>query len=549
MINLTLLGDLALYLAAATALASVFNTLFTKLKFAAFLANLQAFLILFASVSLIFALVNDDFSLKYVAEHSNRNLPLFYKICAFWGGHEGSLLLWLLILNFWIFAFAKKNPLKIKELGLLAYVNLLLSLFVIFTSNPFLQNNFTPFDGRDLNPLLQDIGLALHPPLLYAGYAGFAVIFAQAVAILWRNNFADKKEFLSLKSWLLAAWFFLTLGIILGSYWAYYELGWGGFWFWDPVENSALMPWLSATALIHANAAYLRNKSLISWVIFLAILTFGLSLLGTFLVRSGVLTSVHSFANDSARGVFILALIALIIFPALILFIIRQIPREKILKSHYFAVILLISFLAIVFLGTLYPLIADILKIGKISVGAPYFNKFAGIAAILSLSGLIFFIFKNPQILKNHRATVAHLGFIIMVLAITITSFKGEERDLAISQGEKLNFHNYQIELLGFNEIKAKNFTATQGRFLLSQNNKSWLLKPAKRIYFSNPMPMTESARLIRLTEELYIALGEKIKENRWAIRLQYKPFIDWIWLGALIFAFSTFVVIRGKNE
>ena len=548
MINLNLLGDLALYLSAGLALSSVFNSLFIKLNYANYFAQLQFFLISFACFALFSALINDDFSLKYVAEHSNLTLPLFYKISAFWGGHEGSLLLWLWILNLWISIFAKKNPLKIKELGILAYINFLLSIFIIWTSNPFLTNNFSPFNGRDLNPLLQDIGLVFHPPLLYAGYSGFSVIFAQALVILWDKNF-NKEAFLSLKSWLFSTWIFLTLGIILGSYWAYYELGWGGFWFWDPVENSALMPWLSATALIHALYAYLRNKSLANWVIFLSILSFGLALLGTFLVRSGVLTSVHSFANDSSRGIFILVLIVLIIFPALVLFFIKNIPTNPVLQSHFYPVLLLVSFLAIVFLGTLYPLIADILKIGKISVGAPYFNKFAGISAILALGGLLFFTFKNPKILKNLWANLAHLGFVIMLLAIFITAFKGEERDLAISEGETLDFKGYQIELLGFNDILGKNFSATEGRFLLKKADKFWLLKPAKRLYFSSPMPITESARLISLKEEIYIAMGEKIAEKRWAIRLQYKPCIDWIWLGALLSALSALGSLLSKNR
>lgn len=341
----------------------------------------------FASFCLMYAFVTNDFSVAYVAENSSTELPLFYKLAAFWGAHEGSLLLWVSILNIWtilVAFFSRQLPDDIYQLiiGILGFISCGFLLFLIFTSNPFLRLlPNVPIEGRDLNPLLQDPGMALHPPMLYMGYVGFAVAFAFALAALLRGqlNVAWAKWS---RPWTLAAWVFLTLGITLGSGWAYRVLGWGGWWFWDPVENASFMPWLSGTALIHSLIVVEKRNAFKGWAALLAISTFSLSLLGTFLVRSGILTSVHSFASDPSRGVFMLGFLLVVIGGSLFLYAWRAptlhapgnfnlISRETFLLVNN---VMLVAMMLTVLLGTLYPLILDALQWAKISVGAPYFN-------------------------------------------------------------------------------------------------------------------------------------------------------------------------------
>jgi cytochrome c-type biogenesis protein CcmF len=345
----------------------------------------------FVFVALAFAVLasaflGDDFSVLYVAYHSNSALPVVYKFAAIWGGHEGSLLLWIMILAIWTMLVAVASSslpeqLAARVLGVLGIVSSGLLLFTILTSNPFERLLPAAFDGNDLNPLLQDPAMALHPPILYAGYVGFAVPFAFAVAALLSRRL-DKDWARWTRPWALSAWMFLTVGIALGSWWAFYELGWGGWWFWDPVENASFMPWLAGTALIHSLAVTERRGIFKSWTILLAILAFSLSLLGTFLVRSGILVSVHSFASDPARGLFILALLSVITGGSLVLYAMRAgrmdseggfrlVSREAFLLLNN---ILLVVAVAAVLFGTLYPLFIDALGLGKISVGPPYFN-------------------------------------------------------------------------------------------------------------------------------------------------------------------------------
>jgi cytochrome c-type biogenesis protein CcmF len=332
------------------------------------------------------AFLSNDFSVLYVAYHSNSALPNVYKFAAIWGGHEGSLLLWIMILSTWtllvaILSRSLPEQLAARVLGVLGIVSSGLLLFTLLTSNPFERLLPAAFDGNDLNPLLQDPTMAIHPPILYAGYVGFAVPFAFAVAALLTQRL-DKDWARWIRPWALAAWMFLTVGITLGSWWAFYELGWGGWWFWDPVENASFMPWLAGTALIHSLAVTERRGLFKSWTILLAILTFSLSLLGTFLVRSGVLVSVHSFASDPARGLFILALLGVITGGSLVLYALRAgrmeseggfrlVSREAFLLLNN---ILLVVAVAAVLFGTLYPLFLDAMGLGKISVGPPYFN-------------------------------------------------------------------------------------------------------------------------------------------------------------------------------
>ena len=345
-----------------------------------------ALLVTFAFGCLTWAFVANDFSVVYVAQHSNTLLPIQYRIAGVWGGHEGSLLLWVLMLGWWTFAvslLSRQLPeaMVARVLGVLGLVTAGFLLFILFTSNPFDRLLPGAEEGRDLNPLLQDFGLVIHPPLLYMGYVGFSIAYAFAVAALLSGQL-DAAWARWSRPWTTAAWIFLTLGIAMGSWWAYYELGWGGWWFWDPVENASFMPWLVGTALVHSLAVTEKRGSFKNWTVLLAISAFSLSLLGTFLVRSGVLTSVHAFATDPKRGIFILAFLVAVIGSSLVLFAWRApkvglggrfavVSRESFLLTNN---VLLVVACASVLLGTLYPLLIDALALGKISVGPPYFD-------------------------------------------------------------------------------------------------------------------------------------------------------------------------------
>ncbi|RDX35914.1 heme lyase CcmF/NrfE family subunit [Kangiella sp. HD9-110m-PIT-SAG07] len=351
-------------------------------------ASLSIFVLILASfVCLTLSFINNDFSVAYVANHSNTQLPLHYRISAVWGAHEGSLLLWVLILTGWmaavaIFSKSLPRPLVTRVLGVMGFIAVGFIAFTLFTSNPFERVfPFIPIDGSDLNPLLQDFGLIVHPPMLYMGYVGFSVVFAFAIAGLLQGDLDNKWARWS-RPWTTVAWIFMSLGIALGSWWAYYELGWGGWWFWDPVENASFMPWLAGTALIHSLAATEKRGVFKSWTALLAILTFSLSLLGTFLVRSGVLTSVHSFANDPVRGRFILVFLGIVVGASLLIYAIQSskirsksnfglFSRETALLFNN-ALLAVVTFM--VLLGTLHPLIQEAFTGGKSSVGPPYFN-------------------------------------------------------------------------------------------------------------------------------------------------------------------------------
>ncbi len=362
-------------------------------------ARLQFLFLLLAFGALTYSFGVNDFSLVYVADNSHSALPLAYRFCAVWGDHEGSLLLWSLILGLWTFAVTFSGH-RLPErfhariLGVLGFISVAFLLFMLFSSNPFERHLPAPIEGGDLNPLLQDPAFVIHPPMLYAGYVGFAVAFAFAIAALLERDL-DHRWSRWMRPWALAAWLFLTLGIALGSWWAYYELGWGGWWFWDPVENASFMPWLLGTALIHSQAATDRRKAFGSWTVLLAICAFTLSLIGTFLVRSGILTSVHAFASDPDRGIFILGILAVVVGSSLALFAWRgrdlphgadsqPLSRETLLLINS---TLLVVITATILLGTLYPLLVQALDLGKLSVGAPYFNTvFLPLMALLIIA-------------------------------------------------------------------------------------------------------------------------------------------------------------------
>jgi len=349
-------------------------------------AALQFVLVAFAFGALAASFLNNDFSVLYVSQHSNSLLPKPYQFAAVWGGHEGSLLLWVLLLSLWTVAvavFSRSLPLDMvaRVIGVLGLISVGFLLFILTTSNPFERLLPAALDGKDLNPLLQDPGLVIHPPMLYMGYVGMAVAFAFAVSALMSGRL-DAAWARWSRPWTVVAWTFLTFGIGLGSWWAYYELGWGGWWFWDPVENASLMPWLVGTALIHSLMVTEKRGSFKAWTVLLAIAAFSLSLLGTFLVRSGVLTSVHAFASDPKRGVFVLIFLAVVVGASLTLFAWRAprvalggrmelVSRESFLLANS---VLLVVATAAVLLGTIYPLIIDALNMGKLSVGPPYFN-------------------------------------------------------------------------------------------------------------------------------------------------------------------------------
>ena len=581
-------------------------------------------LLAIAFITLAWSFYVNDFSVMYVAEHSNSQLPVIYRFGAVWGGHEGSLLLWIFLLSTWTFLVAQLSKsldefMVARVIGVLGLVITGLLLFVLTTSNPFDRLFPAAQDGRSLNPLLQDPGLVFHPPMLYMGYVGFSVAFAFAIASLLSGRL-DAAWARWSRPWTTAAWIFLTLGIALGSWWAYYELGWGGWWFWDPVENASFIPWLVGTALLHSLAVTEKRGGFKSWTVLLAISAFSLSLLGTFLVRSGVLTSVHAFATDPKRGIFILIFLALVVGSSLTLYAWRA-PKSSLggkfsLSSRETFILLGNVFLVVaaasVLLGTLYPLLIDALHLGKISVGPPYFNsvfvpimipvlvlmgigpwtnwknsnllaviKRLWIAALVAViaAGLIpfamgaftwlsslgfllaFWVISSGvlQIIRQAKAgkptrsfigmQVAHLGIAVFVIGVTMVGAYQEEKDVRMLTGESVSVGGYQIQLQSVNAVPGPNYKAMQGTFLLTRNgNLEATLYPEKRSYFSSTMPMTEAAIDVGLTRDVYVSLGEELDDKAWAVRVYYKPFVDWIWGGCLFMALGGILAMSDKR-
>ena len=566
----------------------------------------------------------NDFSVLYVAEHSNSQLPTVYRLGAVWGGHEGSLLLWIFLLTGWAFAVAQLSKtldefMVARVLGVLGLVATGLLLFVLATSNPFERLLPAAQDGRSLNPLLQDPGLVFHPPMLYMGYVGFSVAFAFAIASLLSGKL-DAAWARWSRPWTTTAWIFLTLGIALGSWWAYYELGWGGWWFWDPVENASFMPWLIGTALLHSLAVTEKRGGFKNWTVLLAIIAFSMSLLGTFLVRSGVLTSVHAFATDPRRGIFILILLSLVVGSSLFLYALRapkstlggafsSMSRETLmLLGNVFLVVAAGS----VLLGTLYPLLIDALNLGKISVGPPYFNavfvpimvpalfllaigpwanwkstnlnallkrlwlaavvavvaaillpRMMGEFTILTALGFLlsFWIIASGvlQIIRQFKAgkptrsfigmQLGHIGIAVFVIGVTMVGAYQEEKDVRMAPGDIVSVGGYQIRLLEVRPAQGPNYQATRGTFELGRHGKAEeVLYPEKRNYDSSTMPMTEAAINAGLTRDIYISLGEPLEGNAWAVRVYYKPFVDWIWGGCLLMALGGLFAVLDKR-
>ena len=581
-------------------------------------------LLAIAFVILAWSFYTNDFSVLYVADHSNSQMPVIYRLGAVWGGHEGSLLLWVFLLSTWTFLVAQLSKaldefMVARVIGVLGLVITGLLLFVLLTSNPFERLLPAAQDGRSLNPLLQDPGLVFHPPMLYMGYVGFSVAFAFAIASLLSGRL-DAAWARWSRPWTTAAWVFLTLGIALGSWWAYYELGWGGWWFWDPVENASFIPWLVGTALLHSLAVTEKRGGFKSWTVLLAITAFSLSLLGTFLVRSGVLTSVHAFATDPKRGIFILIFLVLVVGSSLTLYAWRA-PKSTLGGKFSFTsretfillgnVFLVVS-AASVLLGTLYPLLIDALHLGKISVGPPYFNsvfvpimipllvlmgigpwtnwknsnlvdviKRLWIAALVAViaAALIPFIMGEftwlsslgfllafwviasgvLQIIRQAKAgkptrsfigmQLAHLGIAVFVIGVTMVGTYQEEKDVRMLPGESVSVGGYQIQLQSVSAVPGPNYNAMQGTFLLSRNGKlEATMYPEKRSYFSSTMPMTEAAIDVGLTRDIYVSLGEELEDKAWAVRVYYKPFVDWIWGGCLLMALGGVLAMSDKR-
>jgi cytochrome c-type biogenesis protein CcmF len=392
------------------------------------LSFLQLTFVIVSFLSLIVSFINSDFSNETVFNNSHSTKPLFYKISGTWGNHEGSLLLWLLVLTLFIFLFLIKStqePKKYRILTLLFQQIIIIGffLFVLMTSNPFNYLFPIPNEGLGLNPILQDPALAIHPPILYLGYVGSSIIFSSSLAAV-TQNYISKEWARHIKKWVLISWIFLSIGIMLGSIWAYYELGWGGFWFWDPVENVSLMPWLTLTALLHCILVLERRVALTSWVVILSITTFTLSMCGTFLVRSGLLNSVHTFANDPARGIFILTFLFVLIFLSLGIFFLFHKENNKNSNSFFWlsketSVLInnwfMMYFLSVVLIGTIYPIFLDVISGEKISVGPPFYHKL--IAPFLVL--FLIFMALSPK-LKWIKSKIENKNALVMIFLISV---------------------------------------------------------------------------------------------------------------------------------
>jgi cytochrome c-type biogenesis protein CcmF len=583
----------------------------------------QMVFVALAFASLTHAFVANDFSLTYVASHSNSQLPLQYRIAGVWGGHEGSLLLWVLLLTLWgaaVTVFSRHLPEEMvaRVLGVMGLVSVGFLAFLLLTSNPFERLLPAAADGRDLNPLLQDPGMVLHPPLLYMGYVGFSVAFAFSLAALLGGRL-DAAWARWSRPWTTAAWLFLTLGIALGSFWAYYELGWGGWWFWDPVENASFMPWLMGTALIHSLAVTEKRGGFKNWTVLLAILAFSLSLLGTFLVRSGVLTSVHAFATDPRRGIFILAFLVVVIGSSLALFAWRApkvglgggfelVSREAALLINN---VLLAVAAAAVMLGTLYPLFLDALGLGKISVGPPYFETVivplvAPVAVLLAVGpyvrwkaarlGEIFARLRWPAAAAAALALVlaaalgarsalmlfglllaswvllasswhlverlrqpaggsvwvrlrsqprayygmllAHLGVGVFALGVTVVKGLETSQDVRMKPGDTTTVAGYTFRFGGVQELRGPNYIAARATVEVTRGaERRGVLYPEKRLYTASGMPMTEAAIDRGVLRDLYVSLGEPVSPEEWIVRVNHKPFVNWIWGGCLLMA------------
>jgi len=595
-------------------------------------AYTQWLLVAVSYAILTYAFYLNDFSIEYIARTSNLAQPLVYRLSGVWGGHEGSLLLWILMLSSWtalVARFSRGIPrdMVARVLSVLGMVSIGFISFTLFTSNPFARLLQVPLDGQELNPLLQDPGFLIHPPMLYMGYVGFSVVFAFAIAAMLSGKLDTAWARWS-RPWTTVAWLFLTIGIVLGSWWAYYELGWGGWWFWDPVENASFMPWLVGTALIHSLAVTEKRGAFKAWTVLLAILAFSLSLLGTFLVRSGVLTSVHSFASDPQRGFFILCFLLVVVGGSLLLYAFRA---HKLTSSVHYGLfsketslllnnVLLVIAAFMVLLGTLAPIFMD--AIGKkISVGAPYFDfmfalltiplavvvgigstsrwkrdefrRFSPqtltiLASSLILSAIFTWVLSSDGFeiggfaglslgiwvilwsihsildrLKNQDdkftglkkipasiwgMSVAHFGIGIFVIGVAHVNTYSQEKDVRLKPGETYEMAGYEFSFDGVTQIRKDNYVANQGKFIIAAKSGSMFkLEPEKRFY-SSGNPMTEAAIDTTLGRDVYVSLGDDLKDGSWSVRLYLKSFVACIWVGGLLMALGGLIATADRR-
>jgi cytochrome c-type biogenesis protein CcmF len=622
------LGLAALWLAASLALLQVAAGWSGWRGKAAALANMvrpiavvQGLLCLIAFAALIWLFAVTDLSVLLVASNSHADKPMIFKIAGAWGNHEGSMLLWVTVLTLsggLLALFERRLDSKTFAASIMAQAALSIGFFafLLFASNPFTRLDPAAETGAGLNPLLQDIGLAFHPPTLYLGYVGLSVAFSLGMGALLTGKVGPVFA-RAMRPWVLGAWIFLTLGITAGSYWAYYELGWGGWWFWDPVENASLMPWLAATALLHSVSVLANRDALRAWTIMLALVAFAMSMMGTFLVRSGILTSVHAFAVDPQRGAFILALLLLYVGGALTVFALRigTVREGKMftLKSREAAIvgnnILLSVILAIVLIGTLWPIAAEAMG-DQISVGPPYFNKatlplafammillgvgpllrwrrdggadlvklvlpasaalvsalvltltnaqaglfpiigvslavWLGVASVLPLLG------RNPwrTPLPTWGMVIAHLGLAVTVAGMSAEAGWTSERLAAMQVGEKAKIAGWEIILSDVRPVVGDNWVALQGEMTARLGDEQFDLKPQARQFFSPNQQTTEAALLTRWNGQLYAVIAPLSDDrfDRWQVRLWWKPFVTLIWFGGALIALGGALALVGR--
>ena len=566
--------------------------------------SVQSLMVLISFISLVFAFIVSDFSNKTVYNNSHTTKPLFYKISGTWGNHEGSLLLWLLVLTFFLFIFlinSKNLPKKYRLLTLTFQEIIIFGflLFILFTSNPFINLFPISKEGTGLNPILQDPALALHPPILYIGYVGTSIIFSASLAALVCGN-VNKVWASHIKKWIIISWIFLTIGIMLGSIWAYYELGWGGFWFWDPVENVSLMPWFCLTALLHTIVILEKRNTFKSWTIILSITTFSLSMSGTFLVRSGILNSIHTFANDPSRGVFILCFLFFLIFLAIIIFFIYQknisnssihtylISKETaMLVNNWF----MMFFLSVVLIGTVYPILLEVINGSKISIGPPFYQKlilpflipfllfmaigpnlkwvkdhinkikleqpiFLFISILISylfttsygvsylfsvpMFGLGFFLFfLTIRDFFSGKSTlsqkIAHFGFSLFILSILFNGVLAKEYSSNMKVGDERKFMNKIIKFENLKITQELNYQSLIGEFNISDDRGNLNLKPEIRIY-NQPKTLTSEADIIStIYSDNFLVFNVLKDDGYYNVRYQHKPLMIWIWLSVIL--------------
>ena len=571
---------------------------------------LQSTLVLICFFTLAAAFIVSDFSLITVYQNSHSLKPLFYKISGTWGNHEGSLLLWVIILTIFSFLFLilNKNHPKNYRLYTLIIQNLLILgflLFIIFNSNPFSSLIPIPKEGLGLNPILQDPALAIHPPLLYIGFVGSSIYFSAAMASMI-SNYSGSLFAQSIKSWVLISWIFQTLGILVGSIWAYYELGWGGFWFWDPVENASLLPWFAMTALLHSLLVLEKRNTLYFWTIILCLMTFTLSVTGTFLVRSGILNSVHTFANDPSRGIYILIFLSLMIFASIYFLFSKYKPTNDLINSNSKETFVLINnwfmmfYLITVLLGTLYPIFTDAISNNKISVGPPFYNsviipvvivflffmaigpqakwiknKFSNLRSILLILGgaiiinfAIVYFLKSYSLISNlilisslflimssffdffkksrlsFPRIISHLSFGFLILFIGLNHNFSVEKDFNLKLGETKKIDDYEFALLDLKLSQENNYKAVVGKLEVNNSNtmKRRILYPEIRIY-DNPQTLTYEASIqTSFLGDHYLTMSNIDRSEYYNIKFQHKPLMIWIWISVLLLSFGGFL-------